>query len=492
MSSRSSTPFFHGFHHFLFGRPPRSASAHLARQRSQLAVSGIAHLQNLFTNRLPDALLLDSMHLEGFRERIFSAPIVFWAFLSQVLSPASPCREALGRVQALFSAAAAAGLPSSDTSGYCQARLRLPEAYLQEIHTHVADSMEAAARMDRRWKGRVTRVVDGTGISMPDTPENQELYPQPSNQKPGCGFPVMKIVGLFSLVTGALMQVAKGSLRDSEHTLFRQLWQFLQAGEVLVADRGFCSFYNIAMLLHRGVDVLLRNHEARRTDFRKGKRLGRHDHLVIWKKPRQPIAGLTREEYDALPSELVLREIKIMVLIAGMRTRSVILVTSLLDADLFTAEELAELYLWRWKVELFFDDIKTSMAMDVLRCKSPQMVHKELCMHLIAYNLIRSLMAEVSALHQVDLWRISFKGTADRVRQWAWLIAMTPGKNKRRKLIAELFATIAADPVPLRPQRREPRVRKRRPKPFALMTQPRHSVKEIPHRNTYRVHPKHA
>src|SRR5437867_1278299 len=189
-------------------------------------------------------------------------------------------------------------------------------------------------------------------------------------------------------------------------------------------------------------------------DFRKGKRLGHHDHLIVWKKPKDRIQGLTREEFSDLPQEIVLREIKILVIIPGMRTRSIILVTSLLNAQLYSAEELADLYLLRWKVELFFDDIKTSMAMDVLRCKSAEMVHKELFMHLIAYNLIRSLMAEVSAIHQVDLWRLSFKGTADRVRQWAWLIAMAPTKKRRQEMIAELFVTIAADPVPLRPQRR--------------------------------------
>lgn len=479
-----SDSFFPGFHRLLFGRPPRSARQALAGEMARLGASSIEALQGVFSERLPAALLCKPDYGKPTRERIFSPPILFWAFLCQVLSPGSACREAVSKVQAFFKLADQA-MPSGETGAYGQARAGVPLAHLQKVHQQVSDGLEASAPQDLLWKGRVARVVDGTAVSMPDTPANQAAYPQPAGQKPGCGFPVMRLVALFSLTTGALLQVIRGTLHQAEAQLVTALWQCLAAGEILLGDRGFCSFGSVVTLSAKGVDVLLRNHQRRRSDFRRGKRLGKNDHLIVWHKAQRPNT-LSKQEYATWPQSVVLREIKVLVCVPGMRTQSLILITTLLDADLYSPADLSELYLRRWKVELFFDDLKTSMSMDVLRCKTPAMIAKELTMHLIAYNLIRSLMIEVAVTRHVALWQVSFKGTTDRVRQWSWPIAMASSKRRRAALIDSLRNSIAKDPVPERPCRKEPRVKKRRPKPYQLMTQPRSQMREIPHRTKYR------
>lgn len=484
MAHSSSTPFFHGFHRTLFGRPARCAKAALKERCRRLAASGIEQLQGIFSGRLPSSLFEDAMQKGVFRDRIYTLPLTFWAFLGQVLSPSSACREAVVRVQTLLSLHDQP-LPSSDTKAYCKARRRLPVASLEKIDTHIATRLEAGASAGQLWKGRHVRVVDGTSASMPDTPANQAAYPQPTNQKPGCGFPVIRLVGLFSLATGALLALAEGTLHVHESRLFERLWKWLEAGDLLLSDRGFCSFRAVAALERRAIDVLMRNHQARHSDFRRGKRLGKNDHLIEWRKPAQRPKSMSAQDYAALPGQLTLREMRFIVATPGMRTTSITLVTTLLDPQQYSLEELAGLYLMRWKVELFFDDIKTAMGMDVLRCKSPEMIAREILMHRIAYNLIRALIHDASAIHHVEVWRISFKGSVDRLRQWAWPIAMASSKTKRAQLIERLLATIASDKVPLRPERREPRVKKRRPKAYQWMTKPRHEMKEIPHRTKY-------
>ena len=477
------TSFFPGFHHLLFGRPPISQREALVRQRANLGASSIEALQGIFSGRLPTDLLCKPDYGTKIRERIFSPAILFWAFLSQVLSPGSACREAVSKVQAFFKLADQSP-PVGETGAYCQARGRVPLKHLEKIHRHVRDGVEASAPQELRWKGRAARVVDGTAVSMPDTLKNQKAYPQPSSQKPGCGFPVMRLVALFSLTTGTLLEVVRGTLHQAETLLFTQLWKCLAAGEILLGDRGFCSFGNVASLVARGVDVLFRNHQRRPSDFRAGKRLGKNDHLIVWHKPLCP-KGVSKEEYATWPESLILREIKMIVCVPGMRTRTLILITSLLDADLYSTVEISDLYLRRWKVELFFDDIKTSMGMDLLRCKTPEMIHKELTMHLIAYNLIRSLMLNVASSKHVALGQVSFKGAVDRVRQWSWPIATAPTSKQRKKLLDSLWNSIAEDVVPDRPHRKEPRVKKRRPKSYQLMTQPRSKMREVPHRSHY-------
>jgi hypothetical protein len=319
---------------------------------------------------------------------------------------------------------------------------------------------------------------------MPDTAANQERWPQSSWQKPGLGFPLMKLVGLFSLGSGALLEHTTGDLHVHESQLFRQLWENLEKGDVILADRGFCSYAAIASLALRGIDSVMRLHQMRKADFRSGKALGKSERLVTWTKPAQRTSVWSALEFAALPDQLVLRMLSLEVAAPGFRTRRVILITTLLDQELYPAEEVRALYGQRWTVELHFHQLKTILHLDVLRCQSPELITKELQLHLIVYNLIRALMQKAAHRHDVSLARISFKGTLDTLRQWSEVIHASSGQPRKQSLlIADMLRLIALDTLPHRPGRSEPRAKKRRPKNFHLLTRPRHKMGNLSHRN---------
>ena len=478
-----STPFFSAFGSLLFGSAPRSAAEKLRRQL--LHINSLSQLQEAFGSFIPDILLSPSPKNANSRERLFSTRVTFWAFLAQVLSPGCPCREIVRKVQAWFCLQSKSSKTmSSDSSAYCQARCRLPEKTLASVHNTLAAKLQRNVSQDERWLGRDVFIVDGSTVSMPDTPKNQAAYPQPKSQKPGCGFPLMKIAAIFSLASGALLHVARGHLRAHETGLFRQLWDELKAGCVILADRGFCSFFTLASLLGRNVDCVMRLSGARLLDLHAGKALGPGDRLIQWRKPKGRNFTWPEEEFAALPRTLTLRQIHYFIQIPGFRTREVVIVTTLLDHLQYPANALAELYFQRWSVELHFREIKTILRLDVLRCLSPEMVHRELWLHMIAYNMVRVLMQEASHVHHVNLWHLSFKGTLDTLRHWA--DALHAAKNHPRKqltLLAEMLAIIAKDTLPIRPCRVEPRAKKRRPKNYQLLTKPRREMHIVGHRN---------
>jgi hypothetical protein len=449
-------------------------------------VDSLQELYEIFGHLLPDELLAPSEAGAGSRERVFSKQVTFWAFVAQILSPGTACREIVRRVEAWWlEMREGEPAPSSSTSAYCQARARLEPAALELIRGEIAFSLEKNVLKDERWLGgRAVKIVDGTGLSMPDTAENQALWPQSSAQEPGCGFPMLKLVGLFSLSSGAILESAWGSQRVHESTLFRGLWSKLQKGDIVLADRGFSSYAAIAGLQQqRGVDSVMRLHQMRKSDFRTGRRLGPDDRLVVWQKPQRTEAW-TEQEYAALPETLTLRMIRLKVASPGFRTKTVVLVTTLLDPEVYPAEELRKLYGRRWQVELHFQQMKTHLAMDVLRCKSPELIEREVLMHQITYNLVRSLMQRSAHLHHVLLGRISFKGTLDTLRHWAPLIAAADQTPRvQQKLIDQMLALIAGDPVPERPGRSEPRAKKRRGKNYQLLTKPRGQMGNVPRRN---------
>ena len=470
---RNPTPFFAGFHHILFGRPPRSAQKRLEAQLEALRGASLCQLAKLFETWVPPAELA-AQHKQ--RRRRFPVAVTFWAFLSQTLSPDSPCRETLRKVQG-WCAAHKLSVPDSNTGAYCKARKRLDRQKLREIHQHTAERLVARVSQPKLWCARRVKIVDGTGVSMPDTPANQKAFPQSSGQKPGCGFPHAKLVGCFCLASGALIEWVEGTLNNHEYALFTKLWDLFEKDDVLLTDRGFCAFEAIARLRGRGVDTVMRLHQARSTDFRKGQRIGKNERLVKWNKPNKRPKTTSAREWKRLPEALTLRYVKVHVTTPGFRTQQIIVVTTLTDVDTYSAEALAELYMRRWSVELFFRDIKISLGMDVLRCKTPEMVRKEIIMHAIAYNLIRALMQEAAATYQVDLTRISFKGTADTLRQWTEALnSVANNKREFARLKAQLLALLAEDLVPLRPERVEPRAIKRRPKGYQLLTKPRHQM----------------
>jgi hypothetical protein len=272
-----------------------------------------------------------------------------------------------------------------------------------------------------------------------------------------------------------LLDFAKGALAIHENDLLYQLKDLFRPNDILLGDRLYCTFANFCWLMALGVDVLVRKNASRGTDKTVQRLVGYNERIIEWKKPTNKAAhrGLTKRLWDSLLPALRLREVTFQVEQKGYRTREITLVTTLLDPELYPAEELAKLYLKRWRIELWFDDIKTSMQMDVLRCKCPEMIEKELLMHMIAYNLIRGVMQDASIIHHQPLEQLSFKGTLDRLKQWIWPITTANSKARRDKMTAQLLADIATDRVPQRAGRYEPRVRKRRPKPFPVMVKPR-------------------
>jgi hypothetical protein len=470
---RNTTPFFAGFHRLLFGRAQRSAQDQLRAQAHALDKATLSQLGRMCAPWVPARLLKPTESGDHSRQRFFPQGLTFWAFLSQVLSPESPCRETVRKVQAWY-AARRLPRPGSGTAAYCNARSRLSRTTLLDIHRHTADESQRRVSSEQLWCGRRVKVVDGTGVSMPDTPENQRAFPQPSNQKKGCGFPVAKLVGCFCLASGALLHWAEGTLRVHESKLFRKLFAFFLPGDVALTDRGFCSYVHIAILLRAGVDTVMRLHQARPSDLRKGKRLGPNDRLVTWQKPKQKPRGCTLTDWRRTPDTLTLRLVYVSVNVPGWRTKSLVVVTTLLDPIAYPAADLAKLYLRRWAVELFFRDIKITLGMDVLRCQTPAMVRKEIAMHAIAYNLIRALMQQAAALYNVPIERLSFKGSVDTLRQWSDTLNATHDRPREQaRLFNQLLQILAEDTVPLRPNRSEPRVRKRRPKAYPLMTHPR-------------------
>lgn len=482
------TPFFQSFGPLLFGRAPRRASEEIGQ------IKGLEDLYNLFGDLIPKAMLARGQSGAGSRDRCLPARVTFWAFMAQVLSPGMGCREVVGKVQAWWRWAQINPGVSLSASAYSQARSRLDQRGLEVIAAQVAYTLDRNTLTCEKWlHGRAVKIIDGTSISMPDTPENQAEWPQPSSQKPGCGFPLMKLTGLFSLGSGALIDHATSNQHVHESQLFRQMWPRLSRGDVLLGDRGFCSYTTLATLAARGIDGVFRLHQARKIDFRQGRRLGLDDRLVQWIKPDKAPTGLSVEEFAALPDTLPVRIIRLQVATPGFRTRHVVVVTTLLDPELYPADAIRALYGERWTVELHFHQIKTLMALDVLRCKSPEMIKKELLIHLIAYNLVRVLMQRAAHQHKVPLDRISFKATLDTSRHFADVIhAASTTPRKQQALIAEMLTLIATtNLIPERPGRSEPRAKKRRPKNFQLLTKPRSQMGNLPHRNRQRPnHPK--
>jgi hypothetical protein len=472
------TPFF----------PPwRARLAAFGLRAPSLRVLPLPHLEKLFCHILPADLLAPAESGDNSRQRLYSLRGTFWGFLWQMLHPATSCREVLRQIRALFCWAGRATPVDEGTSAYCQARQRLPLPVLQRARAAAAEHAEKLLPHEQtRWRGWRPKVADGSTLSLADTPANQRAYPQLASQKPGCGFPLLKIVGVFSLASGALLGYAKGNKHSAELPLLFRLRSLFQHGDLLLADRGFCTYVLMALLEMSGVACLLRQHRGRSDDLRGGIRLGRNDRLVVWRKPLQKPRYLPKALWRRVPEELIVRVLRVTLDIPGFRTRRVTLVTTLSDAQAYPADELAALYLRRWRIELWWRHLKTSMGMEVLRCKTPAMLHKELEMYLTGYNLIRCLMTEAAALYGQPLEQLSFKGSVDAVRQYSPLIAQASSGKKQRGLIKDLLRVLALDLVPERPGRREPRAVKRRPKPYPLLTKPRESYREISHRSRYR------
>ena len=465
----------------LFGRIHTSKKP-LAAARRGLQQQPLSQLEALCDSKFPSGWDAPNPSQANSRLRVYTPRITGLAFLAQVLSPGSSCREAVRQVQSAYALLPHAPAVSADTSPYCQARARLEQARWVTLRRHLAKQMEANVPFGAVPWSRPVKVVDGTCCNLPDTPANRACYPQSTDQRPGCGFPQLRLVGCFSLQTGASLVYGEGPYRTSEGALFRQLWPHFQAGDIALGDRLFDGYGNLAGLHQRGVDVIFALNANRPRDFRAGRALGRLDRLCTLSKPAKPAAGWTAAAWAELPATLTVRKLKVKVLTPKCRVKTICLITTLLDPRLWPKALIVLIYRHRWKVELSFDDIKTTLQMDMLSCRTPAMVRKELEMHMVAYNLTRSIMQEAALTCHVPLPRISFKGTLDTMRQYSHTLARIPVRQRRKRqaLYADMLSTIAKDLLPERPGRREPRCLKRRPKAFPFMTKPRHLMQDAP------------
>ena len=431
-----------------------------------------------FTELLPrrDVESAIQRHHICFRERLYTPLVTIWTFLYQVLAPDQSCRAAVARLLA-YLCVGGHNTGSPKTDPYCKARQRLPEQLLTDLARRSGQDLHHQIPSTKLLGGRPIKIVDGTTVSMPDTPANQKVYPQQPGQKPGIGFPILRLVGLISLSCGAVLDVAMARYsgkHTGETSLFRRLFDQMDSGDVLLADAMFSNYWTLALALDRGVDMISHHDGRRSIDFRKGKRLGRYDHIVTWHKPQKPL-WMSKRLYRHLPDTLSIRELKVEIHQKGFRTDHLLLNTTFLDAQLYTRDELALAYRCRWHAELDLRSIKQVMQMDVLRCKSPTMVRKEIWMHLLAYNLIRKLMAEAAQAASLCPRDISFKGTLQTLVAFAMVGWSCP--KRRTVLYATVLRAVAVHRVNDRPDRIEPRAVKRRPKKLVYLNEPRSVAK---------------
>lgn len=408
-----------------------------------------------------------------FRDRAFGPTTILFAFLSQMLSPDKSCAETVARINA---DRAAQGLKpvSPDNSAYCKARARMPEEFLHELTTDTSSAIENKVPEEWLWKGRRTKLIDGSTATMADTPENRAEYPQHGRQEEGLGFPITRMMAVFSLATGCVLDFANGPYQGKgtgEHGLLRQLMHCFQPGDLVIGDAYFPSYFLITLFQLIGVDCLFASDGKREMDFRTGERIGKKDHIVSWQKPQRP-QWMSQDVYDQMPSSIQVRECTVTIDRPGFRSTSITLVTSLLDSDYASKEELGWLYSQRWAAELNLAAIKTVLKMEHLRSKTPEMVRKEIWATLLAYNLIRKLIGEAAYKHGLLPREISFKGAVQNLNAFRPLWSI-PGISADGKLLQTLLLLISKRRVANRPGRVEPRAIKKRPRAFPRLHLPR-------------------
>lgn len=425
-----------------------------------------------FQNILSKEAIAESMQDLEYRERFFTPDIILWAFLSQVLDDDQSQQAAVARVIAFFTIQGMDS-PSANTSAYSQARSNLPEEVISNLVHSSAEEMRESIPSNLLWKGMYHPILlDGSTVSMPDTPKNQEIYPQPDSQKEGVGFPIARIVTVISYITGMVLDMAIGPYagkKTGEHALLRQLMHVFKPGDIAMGDCYYPSYFLLAMLIKLNIDFVFPMHSARNHDFRAGDKLGKRDHIASWKKPAKP-EWMDQAYYDTVQNEIRVREVEIQKNQNGCRTKKRVLVTLFLDPTFVSKQDLANLYDYRWCVELDLRSLKETMHMDILRGKSPEIVRKEIWTHLLAYNLIRKVMMQAAIVHNKNPRNLSFKLALQMVEAFrdAGLFC-----EKNNDIYARLLKAISYKKVGNRPGRQEPRRVKRRPKAFPRLQKAR-------------------
>ena len=409
------------------------------------------------------------------RARIYVTSVTVWMFLTQVLSKDHNCVAAVAKL-IVYRVARGLAACCAKTGAYCIARDKLDEQAMHRLLTHTGQTIEEQTPDDWLWLGHRVITADGTTVMMADTAENQAAYPQQRAQAPGCGFPIMRMVVFFALSTGVVLETAMGKYRGKlthEVSLFREIDACIEENDVFLADRAYAGWFDMARLIGRGARVVVRKHHLRKSDFRTGRRLGRDDHIIRLEKPQRP-KWMSQEEYRDYPAFIEIREVRMRVQQKGFRTREIIVHTSLLDDMECTKEDIAALFRRRWQAELHLRSLKTVMQMEHLRCKKPHRVRNEVRAHMIAYNLIRQVMSEAASHAGVQPWQISFNGTMTTLMEMLPVLGMI---HDPKDLCCVLLACCQQHHVGDRPDRYEPRVVKRRPKPYKLMQKPRRDYK---------------
>ena len=477
----SHTPFFPAWR-------PRLApmGCRIAQSLRQVRSYTLCQLEICFGPWLPEALFPKAAEKENSRDRDYTRWRTFWCLLWQSFNPAASGREVVRQLQALFRLENGPKISKGD-GAYCRAKARLPLSEFPKALAATAQAADQQAPPLALLQGHPLKVADGSALTLvADTRKNRKAYP-PLQCADTPSFPMMRIVVLFSLLSGAICAVAQGSLAVSELSLLTSLTSHLAAGDILLGDRGFGNYPLIALLKFTlGVDFI--GTTTRRTDGRRRlRRLGPNDWLFVWEKGYHHSPWLSALQWVGLPAEMTLRVVKGQCHQKGFRVRQVTVVTTLLDPQLYPAQDILRAYLRRWRLEMCLDDLKTTLEMDTLRGRSPHMVQRELQVRLIAHNLLRCTMAQAATEHGVSLERISFKGSLDAIRQFTQAMARARSKKKRGELWAELLETLAADLVPERPDRREPRAVKRKKNKYPRLNAPRRKFRDQPKRHARRT-----
>lgn len=475
----SDTPFFPAWR----ARFARRSAPGLATTYAGLRRCTLDQLETRFAPFLVGLIRVASASATP-RERPYSIRRTWWCFLWQMFELNVACRDVVRQLQAMF---VLEGRPGVDegTSAYCQARARLPDDLLTAALHASAQAATARVAPPAALQGRVLKMVDGCTLALADTALNQAAYPQSESQTPGCGCPLLNLLAVWDARGATIGDVELGNQHHSETRLLHQLSPRLTPKDIVVYDRAMGHYVGCALLRARDIDLISRVH-TRHIDWRRGHRLGRNERLVTWRKSQRPPPYLTLEQWAALPDEITVRIIRVHLQQQGFRIRNLALVTTLLDAVAYPAAQIIEAYWRRWRLEMCLDDLKTTLGLDGLRCLSPEMVRRELLMVLTAHNLVRAVMAEAAAAHAVPLDRVSFTGTLVTLRTFCAASTQTARPQLRRLLWSEMLRLIAADQVPRRPDRWEPRAVKRRPKSYPRLNRPRHQYRQARHGSIYR------
>ena len=413
-----------------------------------------------------------------FRDRIYSPAITVWMFIGQVLSADQSCRDAIARLN-VWRVARGKCPASIDSACYVEARQRLPEQLLLELARTSGQECASQAHANCLWKGRVVKTVDGLTLTMPDTLENQKEYPQSKSQKAGVGFPIMRVVMIFSLAVGAVREIAIGKYSGKqvgETSLLRTLLHTILPGEVVLADCYYATYWLLATAWQNDFDVVCKSHHKRKIDFRRGIKLGSLDQIVGYIKPKQRPYWMTAEEYAAMPPAIFVRHLRYQISERGFRTRAVVIATTMLHSGDYTVEDIADLFRQRWQVEIDIRSLKTHMKMEHLRCQSPEMVRKEIYCHMLAYNLVRRVIVESALIFDKLPRQLSFKGAVQALN--AFMSVMTARGPNIEQHYQCLLLSVSQNEIGERPNRIEPRKIKRRPKSYKLLNEPRAAARK--------------